>query len=186
MIPGYELIDELAGNETFRLYRGRQTSSGISVLIKAPRHDPPWATELAALRRECEIVKSMSVETVSQPRVIEFPHGCVAILEDTGGMPLTSLIATGGSELGLALSIGIELVTIANELHHRGVMHNGIRPGVIMWDPERRCARLIDFSDTTTHAADRPAWAVHSMNVCPTDLCIARANRAHEPRSRLP
>ena len=41
MIPGYELIDELAGNETFRLYRGRQTSSGISVLIKAPRHDPP-------------------------------------------------------------------------------------------------------------------------------------------------
>ena len=165
MIPGYELIDELAGNEIFRLYRGRQTSSGISVLIKAPRHDPPWATELAALRRECEIVKSMSAETVSQPRVIEFPHGCVVILEDTGGMPLTSLIATGGSELGLALSIGIELVTIANELHHRGVMHNGIRPGVIMWDPERRCARLIDFSDTTTHAADRPAWAVHSMNV---------------------
>ena len=164
MIPGYELIDELAGNETFRLYRGRHTSSGTSVLIKAPRHDPPWAAELAALRRECEIVKSLSVETVSQPLVIEFPHGCVAIMEDTGGMPLTSPVATGRSELGPVLSIGIELVAIVDELHHRGMMHNGIRPGVIMWDPERRCARLIDFSDVTTYAADRPAWAVQSMS----------------------
>ena len=157
MIPGYELIDELSGNETFRLYRGQHTSSGTSVLIKAPRHDPPWAAELAALRRECEIVKSLSVETVSQPLVIEFPHGCVAIMEDTGGMPLTSLIATDGLELVPVLSIGIELVAIVDKLHHRGMMHNGIRPGVVMWDPERRCARLIDFSDMTTHAADRYA-----------------------------
>jgi len=105
-VPGYELIDELAGNETFRLYRGRQTSIGTSVLIKAPRHDPPWAAELAALRRECEMVKSLSVETVSQPLVIESTHGCVAIMEATGGMPLTSPIATGGSEFGpMALEV---------------------------------------------------------------------------------
>lgn len=189
MIPGYELIDELASNETFRLYRGRQTSSGISVLIKAPRHDPPWAAELAALRRECEIIRGLSIESIPQRTIVELPSGCAAILEDTGCLPLLPQIAEGESGLVFVLTIGIELAAIVDVLHRRGMTHNGIRPGIILWDPRRSRMRLIDCSDMAPHGANRPLWALQFMSASQLGYVspeqTGRMNRVADLRSDL-
>ena len=52
MLPGYELIEELAGNDRFRLMRARRVADGTSVLIQFPRHNPPREGDLIALRHE--------------------------------------------------------------------------------------------------------------------------------------
>jgi serine/threonine protein kinase len=156
MIPGYELTELLTGDEFFRLYRGRRLRDGARVLLKAPCHEPVRAADGAAVRRESEIVAALSFGSMLQPVVHELQHGCALVLEDPGGALLSSLIAAGRPDCGVALAIGIGLTTSLEELHRRGMIHNGIRPDAILCGDNGASPWLIDFGDVGGTAPGAP------------------------------
>ena len=164
MISGHEFIAALAGTELFRLDRGRRTKTGQQVLIKTPRHDPPRAADIAALRSEIEILTNLRIAGVLQPLAPELLHGHALLLPDPGGTPLASLIASPRADLDLAMAVGIQLATILGEMHRRGMLHNGIRPDAILCDAESRRAWLIDFSDASSGAAGVNVSPAHALS----------------------
>ncbi len=155
MIPGHELTELLTGNELFRLYRGRRLTDGACVLVKAPSHER--AADIAALRRESEVIAGLPFTDVLRPVVQELRHGCALVMEHPGGAPLSSLIAAGQRDIGLALAIGIRLATTLDELHRRGMIHNGVRPDAILCDNAGANVWLIDFGDVAGNAGDGQA-----------------------------
>lgn len=188
-MTGRALIEELPGTPSFRLERCRHPRTGLPVLIKSPRSDPPRAADIGALRREGEILARLAIAGV--PRLLgpELQQRHALVLEDPGGEPLTALIAAGRPDVSLSLAIGIQLAGILSEIHRLGLIHNAIRPDAILWDATTARAWLIDFSDASGGMADiSPAPALsfsadRLVYVSPEQT--GRMNRPLDQRSDL-
>jgi len=95
MIPSYEVCQELSGNDSFLLYRGRYREDGRPVLLKTLRHDPPSPSEVRLLKHEYAILQGLALPGVLRVYALlrDSPGWCQA-LEDRGGVPLPVLRAT--------------------------------------------------------------------------------------------
>ena len=91
MIAGYELTEELARDEQFRLCRARRRHDGAQLLVKTPINAPPRAADIAALNREIAILRQLSVAGVLQLLESEAHHGYALVLEDPSPAALRSL-----------------------------------------------------------------------------------------------
>lgn len=147
----YEWTTALGGDETFVLRRGRRARTGTPVLVKLPRHDPPRPADVAALRREGRLAGELSSAATLLPRVLDAPPGVALVMEDPGGEPLTRLLADGPLPVPLALAVGEALARRLAELHHRGIVHRGLRPDAVLCDADRAGVWLVDLA-----GADRP------------------------------
>jgi predicted ATPase/GAF domain-containing protein len=156
MVPGYEIIQELAHNDWQGLYRGRRLCDQRPVLLKLPRRNPATPAEVAWLARERTLLQELDCAGV--PRVLEFlrhaGQDCL-VLEDEGGMPLLVLRACGLAEF---FKLALPLTSLLGELHRRGIIHQNLNPRSILLDPATGAVWLSDFScavrgtgETATH-----------------------------------
>lgn len=83
---GYRGLEEIYRGSRTLVYRGRTADSNTPVVIKTLRAPVPAAHQLAALRREFELVKLLDVPGVIQAIALDANAGLV--LEDIGGRHL--------------------------------------------------------------------------------------------------
>ncbi|HEY4138942.1 MAG TPA: hypothetical protein VGN65_10845, partial [Casimicrobiaceae bacterium] len=121
MIAGYEPIDELVQNDQFRICRARRRHDGAQVLVKMPTSVPPRAADIAALDREIAILRTLAIGGVLQPFEPHAHYGHALLLEDPNSESLRSLCGMGNLPLDHALSIAIQLTTVLEGLHARGI-----------------------------------------------------------------
>ncbi|MGH8728062.1 MAG: AAA family ATPase [Burkholderiales bacterium] len=152
VIPQYEILELLKHSGDFSFYRALQKSDGARVLIKIPSREQPSVEDRECLRREWQLLKSLTIPGVPRTHAIS-EDDCALILEDSGGTPLDSFSAP--ADLGLTLDLGVQLCATLAELHRSGVTHNVIHPGGILFDAERKRAQLIDFSGAGQDTAPR-------------------------------
>ncbi len=187
MDADHELIEPLGGDERFRLERGRRPRTAAPLLVKTPRHQPPPAADVAALRRERDLIAGLPIAGVLQPRIVESPPGCALVMEDPGGRLLSSRgPAAAGPDLGWILAIGRQLAATLGEMHRRRMRHNGVRPDAILCDAARARAWLIDFSDANDGLAPphvAPTSAVRLTYAAPEQS--GRLTRTADHRSDL-
>ncbi|HSF46814.1 MAG TPA: protein kinase, partial [Burkholderiales bacterium] len=154
MIPGYDIIEELAADELHGLYRGRRQGEAGTVLIKAPLTLLPRASEIAALKREFEILKSLPITGIARADAwIESDRGCVLALEDPGGVLLQSLAGAERPKLAFVLDIAIQVAATLAELHRRDIVYRNVTPRAILIDTSGR-TQLIDFSNAARGPAE--------------------------------
>jgi len=77
IIPNYEIIHELDGNDWYALHKGRRLEDQTPVLLKTARRNPQGAADVELLEREFETRRELFIEGV--PRVYELlRHACGA------------------------------------------------------------------------------------------------------------
>ena len=147
MIPGYEVYQELACNDSFRLCRGRCQEDGRAVLLKMPRHAPPSPLEVRLLEQEYAILQGCALSGVlGVAALLHADQGWCLVLDDRGGVPLPVLLATRRLDLDAFFALALQVTTILAEVHHHEIIHKHLTPWSILVHPTTGEVCLTDFS----------------------------------------
>lgn len=158
VVRGYRLAEELARDERFVLCRAWSERDRCSVLIKRPHAMPAPAADVARLEREFELLKSLPIEAITQPRRWVAADGACALeLEDDGGVTLEALAGRNRLPLGWVLDHVAQLAAVLAELHQCGVVHRGVRPQAVLIGQATRRLRLADFACAARGASESAA-----------------------------
>ena len=145
-ISGYQIDEQIhqsARTVVFRGHRGAQTP----VVIKAAQSPRPTAAELASIRAEYHIGKSIDHRGVVRTLALErADHRLALILEDFGGQPLGRTIAGQALPVPQFLELALALTEALAELHSRGITHKDINPANIIHNPRSDEIKIADLS----------------------------------------
>ena len=181
----YESLARLGGDESFELHRARAVRTGTSVLVKSALASTRRNANLQALRRECALALQLSSAATLLPRLVYLRDGAALLMQDPGGVGLADLLAAGRLPIALALAAGVQLAAALAELHERGLVHNGIRPGAVLCDPKRSLAWWVDLGAADPQAAVvTPALGAARL-VYAAPECTGRIDAGADRRSDL-
>jgi serine/threonine protein kinase len=150
MSPQFESVSLLVADERLELLRCRHKRSGKPMLVKHARGTAPAAADLATLKREAELIAALPSAKSLEARWLA--EASSLVMQDPGGEPLSALLAAERPKLELALAVANQVASTLAELHGLGLVHNALRPDVILCDAAEQRAWLVDFGQ-----ADRPA-----------------------------
>ena len=147
IIPNYEIIRELAGNDWYALLKGRRVPDQTPVLLKTVRRNPQSGAGVDLLECEFETLRKLFIEGV--PRVYELlrqDDQCYLVLEDRGGLPLQAQFATHRTDIDFFFKVSIQLASILSKLHRQDIIHRNMNPRSVVFNPATGETQLTDFS----------------------------------------
>jgi serine/threonine protein kinase len=154
LIPGYEVIQEIARDDWRVLYRGKRSEDRLPVLLKILHRGASSAVGLEMLEREFEILRELTIAGVRRVYDLLHPNGkdtdcwCLA-LEDCGGGPLRSFLGSRQLSLDSFFKLAIQLATILADLHRQGIIHQSVNPDSILFNSAGDEVCLADFRFAT-------------------------------------
>lgn len=135
------LLGIISEGRVFRIHKARRGTKYI--ILKSAVHKDAMTTEF--LRREYELGCTLSHSCIVMTLGFEenTPVGPSVILEYVEGQSLDDFLLTGPSDSAKDRIID-DILDGTDYLHHRGVLHNDIKPSNIIVTPNG-AARIIDF-----------------------------------------
>ncbi|PRP89578.1 ATP-binding protein [Planoprotostelium fungivorum] len=145
----YEVTELISQNNNSSIYRGYNTTSGTSVIIKVPREANKKI--LHKYSKEYEFGKKMAdVPYVMQYLSMrKYRRSLALIMEDFHGVSLQKLLSQEILGLTEALKIGIEMAEGIGQIHQRGVIHLALSPIHVMVNRNTSITKIIDFSSAS-------------------------------------
>ena len=136
-----ELLGIISEGRMFRIHKARRGTKYI--ILKSAVHKDAMTTEF--LRREYELGNTLSHSSIVTTLGFEedTPAGPALILEYVEGQSLDEFLSAGPSDSAKDCIID-DILDGVDYLHHRGVLHNDIKPSNIVVNPHG-AARIIDF-----------------------------------------
>ena len=124
------------------------------VIVKSLRVAVATDEDVAAVRREFDILRSLDVDGVPKAHDLSSDaNGFDLVLEDRGGAPLTEYIRSSTFDLEKRLDIAIAMATVLDGVHHQRVVHRDVNPNNVLVDATGAVS-LIDFGIATQQAED--------------------------------
>ena len=171
--------------------RGHRRSDGASVVVKVLRNEYPSAVELAKLKQEYSILRSLQLETVVRALDLQsLGRGLALVLEDAGDVSLHSLIQAGRLDLRRALEYSVAITSAVASVHASGIIHRDIKPQHFIVNPdEPSSVVLVDFGLATrlaVHAGQgEPVTQLEGSLAYIAPEQTGRMNRIIDQRSDL-
>ena len=136
-----ELLGLISEGRLFCIHKARRGTKHI--ILKSAVHKDAMTTEF--LRREYELGSTLSHSCIVTTLGFEedTPAGPALVLEYIEGVPLEEYIATHPTDSATDRVID-DILDGVDYLHHRGILHNDIKPSNIIVNPHG-AARIIDF-----------------------------------------
>lgn len=128
-----------------RIYRATRQSDGRPVILKLLKADYPSPREIARLRHEYEVARSLDLPSVIAAYSLE-PSGAglALVLEDFGGRSLAELLSPQ-LELRQVLRIAIALAESLIDIHKRNIIHKDLKPANIIINSTTGIVKITDF-----------------------------------------
>lgn len=144
--PGYNIVTEIREGTKTVVYRGVRTRDARPVILKVLKGRHPDLKAIAQLKREYAITKDLRIDGIVKPYALEqHGHDLALVLEDFGGVPLSSLIAAGPLDVETFLHIAVQLAEVLGHLHRANIVHRDVKPSNILIDPTTRQVKIGDF-----------------------------------------
>ncbi len=178
----YEFVQRVGRGGMGVVYRARDLALEREVAIKTlPRVSPQHAQRL---RREARAMASLSHPNLSLIHAVESWHGTpLLVLEYLPGGTLADRLRIGRLSLSEAIELGLALTTVADYIHHRGILHRDIKPSNIGFTATAQ-PKLLDFGVARLLEAARPGKPGHSTPPWPTPAG-ASAPRIEDPSTTI-
>ena len=183
-IPGYDVTEEIGRHGPYGLYRGRRHSDQRPVLLKAPLRGPVRGADGEGLRREFELLSSLSVAGI--PRTYDLIRGAdttCLVLEDRGLIPLRTVLSGGRPDLPSFFAIAIQLCTILGALHRRRITHGAVSPASVMVGADPRDVQLLNVAPGSGLSAETGARVAGAAAAYMSPEQTGRINRPVDYRT---
>ena len=187
-LAGYRINEKLAKSSNCIVYRGIRETDDRSVVLKVFNKLYPSPENIAAFKREHGILRSLNLPRVVKAYALqkEQQHWFM-VLEDFGGDSLTNLGLAGNLELVKFLKLAIAITKALGSIHTAQIIHKDINPANILYNPDNKKVKLIDFGISSTLSRENPSFS--NLNILEGTLAYispeqtGRMNRALDYRS---
>ncbi|WP_017660645.1 trifunctional serine/threonine-protein kinase/ATP-binding protein/sensor histidine kinase [Baaleninema simplex] len=157
-ISGYQIVEEIDRSAKTVVYRGYRQHDRRPVILKTPRADYPDLVDLARIRHEHEIAKSLdSPYLVKAYGLVSYRnHHLAAVYEDIGGQSLEAIARHQRLSLLECLDIAVQLSQALRDLHLAKIVHKDIKPQNVIYNRDSGRVQLIDFGIASRLSQERP------------------------------
>lgn len=164
-IDGYRIQTLIYESVNSIVYRGIRQEDNQPIILKILQQDTPTPQERTRYRQEYEIINTLNLDGVVKAYGLEeIEHRLIIILEDFGGISWRQAMRTIAPDtqqippLSLLefLPIAIQVADILGMVHAANVIHKDINPANIVFHPETRQTKLIDFGISTLLSRQNP------------------------------
>src|SRR4051812_42392423 len=127
-LSGYTFRSTLVETAAAILYRGQRNSDGRAVVAKVLRSEYPTRADLARLRHEHALLRSMDQdEVVKAFELVKDGNGLVLIMEDVGERSVRTLTGQRQS-IASFLETAIAMAGAIQAIHRHHIIHKDIKP----------------------------------------------------------
>ena len=149
-IPGYNITEEIYSSERSFVYRGQREQDGQKVILKVLNKSDPSIEEVARYKQEYNISSSLNSGAIIKAYSLESSdQNLMIVFEDFGGISLRKYLEEKTIELEDFLSLGIAITEALSVVHTAHIIHKDINLANIVFNPQNRQVKLIDFGIST-------------------------------------
>lgn len=156
-ILDYILLQKISETRRSIIFRGKKENDDRTVIIKILNNEHPTPAEVFRFRQEYSHIKELNLDgIVKTHEIISHSGGFALILEDFGGIPLSSYIQNNRPSISQFLDIAVTIAEILGEIHKKNIIHKDLKPQNILINPETEEVKIVDFgiSSEFTHEHD--------------------------------
>ncbi|KOR34454.1 hypothetical protein AM228_23860 [Planktothricoides sp. SR001] len=154
-IAGYKILQTIHESPNSRVYRGLRESDNQPVILKVLKEDYPTPEKIRKYKLEYLITHNLNLQRVVKSYSLETYHNTLMIVfEDFGGKSLKSLMSHRRFTLEEFLEIAIASADSLAEIHAANIIHKDVNPSNLVYNPETKVLKLIDFGIAVDFAKD--------------------------------
>jgi len=158
VVPGYQLTEVVHESSRRLVCRGR-SADGSEVILKTLAARYPGRHGIAELRREFALLCKLDIDgVVDAYELVSHGSGNLAIVMEPFGLSLAEHLRDRGGEplpLDVFFTVAVAVAGVLGEVHEADVVHKDVVPRNILFDPETRGVKLIDFSIASALSRER-------------------------------
>ncbi|MFE4107286.1 AAA family ATPase [Almyronema epifaneia] len=146
VLPGYDISEIINRGTRVDVYRGLRQADRQPIVAKVLKAQYPQLQDIAKLRHEYQLTRSLAIEGVVKSYTLEKYHnGLALILEAFGHESLRQVLQRQQFSLSEFLQIAIQLSETLGQLHQQGIIHKDIKPANIIFDVQSGFVKITDF-----------------------------------------
>jgi predicted ATPase/signal transduction histidine kinase len=189
LFPGYRVLDRIYAGPRSVVERAVRVADDRLVVIKYASGDVVAGEAARSVHHEHGLLRLVAGDGVVEVCETLRDGGQVSLVLESFGDALSAWLTSIRFELTEILDLTIALSEVLARVHALGVVHKDVNPHNIVYDPERRAAKLIDFDIASRMRSASPEPAVAAA--LEGTLCYmapeqtGRLNRSVDARSDL-
>ena len=157
-LTGYKDFEQIHDSNNSQVYRARRVEDNQPFILKFLNQDYPSSEQIRRYKQEyyitCQfeasgIIKAYSLE--------EWQRSYAIVLEDFGGISLKQWLKEAQNpSLSELLSIAISITESLGQIHTQKIIHKDINPANIVFNPDTKELKIIDFGISTQLSRENP------------------------------
>ncbi len=151
-IPDYKFVKKIYESKNSLVYRAIQSSNKGFVIVKILKENYPNPSELTRYKQEYDITNSLRSDSIIRAYDLRrYENTLAMLLEDFGGESLGFLISKQHQKFTIEefLQISIKIVEGLEFIHSNNIIHKDINPSNIVYNPQTKKLKIIDFGIAT-------------------------------------
>ncbi|NEQ73665.1 MAG: AAA family ATPase [Okeania sp. SIO2C9] len=158
VLAGYADLIQIYEGTNSQVYRAQKLDNNQSVILKFLNQKYPTTEQIRRYKQEyyltCQLDSSSIIKAYS---LEEYQRSYAIALEDFGGISLKQWLE-GHQDLSLEefLFLAITITESLGEIHKLHIIHKDINPTNIVFNPETKELKIIDFGISTKLSRENP------------------------------
>lgn len=153
----YQINQKIYESANSLVYGAILKQDNQPVILKILKENYPDPLELTRYKQEYEITRSLNADRVIKAYDLQrYENSLVIFLEDFGGESLKLLMCERKFTLAEFLEIAIKITEGLANIHAANIIHKDINPANIVYNPETKQLKIIDFGISTYLSRENP------------------------------
>src|SRR4028118_2200574 len=156
-IAGVAAVTLLYESANSLVYRAIREADNQPIILKLLKESYPTPEELVRYRTEYRITQELKEPGVVQVYDLQkYQNSLVMFVEDFGGESLIIWMQQRSFTLEEFLILAIATTEILGQIHRANIIHKDINPSNIVYNPQTKQLKIIDFGISTQLARETP------------------------------
>ncbi|MBW4592974.1 MAG: AAA family ATPase [Brasilonema angustatum HA4187-MV1] len=146
----YHISQKIYESYNSLVYRANLKRDNQPIILKILKENYPTPSELTRYKQEYEITRHLNVDSIIKAYDLQrYDNSLVMFLEDFGGKSLKLLMSERRFSIEEIFIIAIKTSESLAAIHAANIIHKDINPSNIVYNPETKQLKIIDFGIST-------------------------------------